>query len=271
MNDDLPVYSPSETEDYLTCPRFRVLRKVWVPRGCGGWTPHQTLGTAIHAGLAQHYAPAGDLDTPLDVALRSLNAEYQEGSEWSLEGCTKLVTRGLDLALKTELLSPEGRVVGVETWMGHSRLDLVTREPYGLVVTDHKVTLELEKKKLEYRLRDLDPSWQLLHGAWACLQKYGEAPAWSRAHLIVLAPRPFVYVHSLKITAARLADYEGSALQHWSEMHGQRQRYDSASILPPMNTRSCHRYGRKCEFYDGCHVYDGDESKFPTIYDRKED
>jgi hypothetical protein len=37
--------------------------------------------------------------------------------------------------------------------------------------------------------------------------------------------------------------------------------------LPPMNTRSCWRYGRKCEFYDLCHIYGGDLSKAAALYE----
>lgn len=261
---DLPVYSPSETEDYLVCPRFRVLKRSWAPNGCA-WTPHMLLGTAIHAGLATHYANLEKETLPYESAHAVLEAEFQEGSEWSLDGLRSLVTKGLKAALATELVSANGSVVGVERWVAHSRIDLVTREPFGLVVTDHKVSLDLEKRKLDYKIRDLDPSWQLLQTAWGVQQLFGECPAWSRAHIIAIGPRPFTYVHSIPITPERLADFEKSAVRHWQDMEldnlGQ-----MLGNLPPMNTRSCWRYGRKCEFYDGCHIYAGDLTKFPTLY-----
>lgn len=268
MSSDLPVYSPTETDDYLLCPRLRVLKRKLRPRGCGSWTPHMMLGTAIHKGLEVVYGQGKSQPAAHALAFQVVDDEYQPGSEWSIEGCYKLVTKGLAEALKTELLSPEGSVVGTELWAAHSKIDLVTREPFGLVVTDHKVSLELEKKKLEYRVRDLDPSWQLLHGAWAVFQKYGEVPRWSRAHIIALGPRPFTYIHSIEITPERLVDFERSALRHWERME-----VDSRCMpedLPAMNTRSCWQYGRKCDFYELCHTYGGDLTKADTLYEPKE-
>ena len=270
---DLSIYSPTETDDYLLCPRLRVLKRQWHPRGCT-WTPHLALGSAIHEGLAAHYSGGLSFD-PLAVALEVLHREFRDGSHWTLEGLEKLVEKGLKLALTTELVSSEGSVVAVEEWMSHCKIDLVTREPFGLVVTDHKVSLDLEKRKLEYKLRDLDPSWQLLHEAWAVRQKFGECPKWSRAHLIVLGPRPFTHIHSVgPLDDKRLDDWERSAEYHWdcmkhdADSYGVGIDYPPANrVLPPMNTRSCWQYGRKCDFYDGCHLYGGDLTMFPTTYE----
>ncbi len=203
---DLPVYSPTETEDYLLCPRLRVLKRTLAPRGCT-WTPHLVLGSAIHKGLEVAYGRKASHATALAHAEQLLEEEYVEGSEWSLEGCRKLVQRGLKVALETELVSENGSVVACEQWAGHSKIDMVTREPFGLVVTDHKVSLDLEKKKLEYKVRDMDPSWQLLHEAWAVRSLYGECPTWARAHIIALGPRPFTYIHSVPVNDARLDDF----------------------------------------------------------------
>jgi hypothetical protein len=271
MNDDLPIYSPTETDDYLLCPRLRVLKRILRPRGCGTWTPHIALGNAIHLGLALHY---GQKMSPVGAQARAeelLQDEFVEGGEWSLEGCRKLMQKGLKVALETPLISDEGSVVGCETWAAHARLDMVTREPFGLVVTDHKVSLDLEKRKLEYKVRDLDPSWQLLHGAWACLQKYGELPRWSRAHIIALGPRPFTHIHAIEITPERIADYERSAEAHWGQMAIHSRDFNcEARLLPPMNTRSCYQYGRKCDFYELCHTYGGDLDKADALYEPKE-
>ena len=265
---DLPVYSPSETDDYLLCPRLRVLKRTLRPRGCGGWTPNVALGNAIHAGLACHYAK-GSMD-PYTVAAETMHNEYVEGSEWSEEGCQKLVSRGLKAALATELVSEQGSVVGTEIWMAHSKIDMVTREPFGLVVTDHKCSLELEKRRLEYKVREHDPAWQLLHGAWAVWQKYGEVPRWSRAHFIAIGPRAFTYIHSIEITEERLRDFERSGIEHWHTMDTQAWDFRENRVLPPMNTRSCWQYGRKCDFYPICNQYGGNLDKASVEYDPKE-
>ena len=269
--NDLPIYSPSETDDYLVCPRFRVLKREWCPRG-SLWTPHLALGNAIHAGLARRYftmPPGGSDEAVYTDAYAVMDAEYREGSEWSLEGCRKLVDKGLKVALATELVSPDGTVVLVEDWAGHSKIDLVTRESFGLVVTDHKVSLELEKRRLDYKIREHDPSWQLLHEAWAVREHFGECPKWARAHFIAVGPRPFTYIHSIQVDDKRLDDWYQSAETHWARMARDTAAYQASDLgrpLPPMNPRSCWRYGRKCEFHDLCNVYGGDLTKAPVLY-----
>src|SRR6267378_885341 len=121
---DLPVYSPSETDDYLLCPRLRVLKRTWRPRGCG-WRPHMALGNAIHAGIAAYYGTGGPRDrvNAHQVAEDTIAAEFREGSEWSLDGLRKLVTKGMQVALDTPLLSDDGTVVGAELWAAHSKID----------------------------------------------------------------------------------------------------------------------------------------------------
>jgi hypothetical protein len=233
------------------------------------------LGNAIHEGVAFYYTAlqGGPADRTAiragahDIAAVKIAEEFREGSEWSLDGLRKLVTKGMQVALDTPLLSDDGSVVGAELWAAHSKIDLVTREPFGLVVTDHKVKLELEKRRLEYALRDLNPSWQLLHEAWAVRAKYGECPTWARAHLIALGPRPFTYVHSEQITDERLDDFQQSGEFHWSAMAGHADAEAMEGKLPPMNTRSCWQYGRKCDFYELCHLYGGDMTKAPALYE----
>jgi hypothetical protein len=282
---ELRIYSPTETEDFLVCPRLRVLKRQWHLRG-GSWTPHLALGNAIHAGLAANFTNIEAASRGVygavnifAVAADEMARGFREGSEWTLEGLQKLTEKGLKLALTTELVSPEGSVIGVERWVAHSRLDLITREPFGIQVTDHKVSLSLEKRKLEYKLRDLDPSWQLLHQAWAVRQEFGECPKWARAHMIVLGPRPFTHIHSVgPLDDKRLDDFERSGEYHWDCMGHDANGYGvdremelTSRVLPPMNTRSCsNQYGRKCDYYDGCHLYGGDLTKFPALYSEGE-
>jgi hypothetical protein len=102
------------------------------------------------------------------------------------------------------------------------------------------------------------------------LQKYGELPRWSRAHIIALGPRPFTHIHAIEITPERIADYERSAEHHWHVMAGDSEAFEESKDLPAMNTRSCYQYGRKCDFYELCHTYGGDLDKADALYEPKE-
>lgn len=267
---DLPVFSPSETEKYLQCPRLRCLDRVLQPR-TAKWTPHITLGNAVHAGLAMYYDPKwSDRPTAMavDEAHAVLEAGYQEQDEWTLDGLWSLAQRGMKATIDADVL--QGVVIGTELAISRMRLDVLERYPDGLQTLDWKVKLKLEKRNLPYRIMDFDPSWQLLQNAWGVRQAYGETPKWARAVLIVLSPRVFVHIHAIKITDARLDDFGRTAVWHWEDMETDRIGFERGQ-LPPMNTRSCWAYGRKCDFYDYCHEFNGDAEAAKTLYQPKED
>lgn len=268
---DLPVYSPSETEDYLQCPRYRVLRRAIEPR-TAVWAPNITLGNTIHAGLAMYYDPRQHERSVADaqaIARATLEEGYQEQDEWTLEGLWQLAQRGMKATIDADLLN--GVVIGTELAISRMRLDVLERYPDGLQTLDWKVKLKLEKRNLPYRVADFDPSWQLLQNAWGVRQAYGETPKWARAVLIVLSPRVFIHPHAIKITDERLDDFGSSCAQVWRGMEGDRLAYDEG-VLPPMNTRSCNAYGRPCDFKPFCHDLYGDmQQALATLYQPKED
>lgn len=269
IHDDL-IYSPTDTENYLRCPRYWQLGDMYEPRGCV-YTPNMDIGTAIHAGLAEHYSQvAGHFTKGATTAARdSMMENYQEGGDYTLEACLSLVENGLKVALKTDLTSG-GKVLGVELAFPHMRIDLLHEDSSGLTVTDHKVTLKLEKAKLAWRLNDYDPSWQLLQYAWGVRKHMQRTPTWARVFLIALTPKPFTHLHSIPITDKRLDDFEKSATMHWSGMRAHEQIFAEHGELAPMNTRSCHAYGSKCPQYDICHIFHGNLKMADSLYQKKE-
>ena len=44
------AYPPSQTQDFLRCPRLWHYGRVWTPKAT--WTPHILIGHAIHAGIS---------------------------------------------------------------------------------------------------------------------------------------------------------------------------------------------------------------------------
>jgi hypothetical protein len=267
---DLPIYSPSETEKYLQCPRLSVIERVLEPR-TAKWTPYIALGNAIHAGLAAYYDPTQPerlITSAVDATSAVLNSEFQDQDDWTREGLWSLAGRGLKAAIDADVL--QGVVLGTELSISRMRLDVLERYPDGLQSVDWKVKLKLEQRNLQYVTRDFDPSWQLLQNAWGVRQAYGETPTWARAVLIVLSPRVFVHSHSIRITDARLDDFQTWGYRHWQHMDEDREAFKNG-ILPPGNTRSCHAYGRKCDFYDFCHEFAGDMEAAKTLYQERED
>lgn len=241
-------------------------RRRWVPlsRREGEWTPHRALGNAIHAGLAGYYLDLGDKlppgPTPEDLAFDVLQREFEEGGPWTLAGLRKLVQKGLAAALASPLLGPDDQVVATEDTVGECRADLVIRTPgVGLRVWDWKTKLELKSEWVQRELAPYEESWQLLHTAWAVQEKYGEPVVEAGVQLIVLSPRCKAYPLSMKLDAERLASWLRTAERVWEVM---------AKDEPWMNTRSCRKYGR-CDYWNACHVLAGDESRFPTLYERR--
>lgn len=240
------------------------------------YTPNMDIGTAIHTGLAYRYDVSDDKlrpqgnTTPLDIALHSMESNYQEGGEYTLEACLALVEKGLTVALKTDLVG-DGKVLGVELVFPHMRMDLVHEDIHrDVVITDHKITLKLEKSKLAWRVNDYDPSWQLLQYAWGVRKYLKKTPARAQAFLIAITPKPFTHLHSILITDKRLDDFEKSAMMHWSGMRAHEELFNEFGELAPMNTRSCHAYGSKCPQYEICHIFNGDLKMAAPFYNKKE-
>lgn len=244
--------APTRTEDWLRCPVYAAYTQRW--ERAGGWTPHRVLGNAIAAGLAAHRTGRGLIHVK-NEASRVLTHEFVEQDEWTFEGVGQLVDKGLAAAVQTDL----GPVIAVEQWMGHARIDAVSRLPgTGLVVTDDKVHLELERKYLPSRLKEWDVSHQLHHEAWAASAHYGEPVAYARVHIIVLTPRVWVYEHLVPMGADKLDAWLASAETTWQAMDGP----------PYRNPNACTKYGG-CAFQAGCWTLHGDETRFPTLYTPK--
>jgi hypothetical protein len=261
MNDDA-IFSPSETESYMRCPAYHRYQHRWQPRA--PWTPNRLLGDAVHAGLAAHYGRP--MSTPLAVALNVLAAGFPaDEAHYTLDGLRTLVEKGLTAGIAMD--APNGGVViATEQLLSRTKIDMVQRRPgEGLSVVDWKVSLELEKPKLKYRLREYDTSWQLRHEAWAASEHFGEPVEWGYIGIIALTPRVFTHLHPVAMGAERLAHWERSAWQWWARLAAAR-----ANERPEMNLGACDRFGG-CVFKAACHDLHGDESRFETFYTPREE
>lgn len=270
----LRTYSPSETENWLRCPVLRALDKQWKP--VGNHPEPAILGTALAAGLATHYdlirqdLDPGDLG--LKSALESLEQQWIGDGEYTLDGCSSLLTKAMKKGVTTDLLQ-DGTVVAVEKWIGQGygsiRPDLILRYPAGLVIWDHKFTMEMQPAWLPRRKAEYDTKFQFWDYASRVGKTYGERVILVGAHLVTPSPKAMAWRIEVPITPDRLAVFEADATRAWDEMW----REDSGEVTPMGRWTACNNrdenFGR-CKFYDACHSLGRRESAMTTLFIRKE-
>ena len=260
-----PVFPPRETQDWLRCPVYRDLSKKWEPRG--PWEPNRALGTAIAKGLEVYFKNPGADGPAWTACEQSLESEYVEQPAWTLEGLKKLAARGLKLALEqaATIVATE-HILLVEEPVGECRPDLVTRSKADgqLIVTDGKVSLNLDPRWQDKRLGEYDSDFQFWHYAWRVGEHFGEPVAWTRLQLTVLSPKTRSLLVPYRVTSKRVSFWLQGAQQAWEGMERERQ-----GAPPAPNFMSCHgRYGR-CPMYDACHVLDRDPKAMKALYTQR--
>jgi hypothetical protein len=238
--------------------------KRWQPRDEGGKTA-MLIGTAVALGLEDWYNGRREPDQKAvaELALRAAaecaEAQYQEGSDRSLEGVVTLVRRGVKHGMATDLGLKE--ILGVEKFYGRTKPDLVGRNRDGrLVVIDHKVKMNLDDRYKEKELLKFDTNNQMMHYAWTVAQDMGEPVYEVIIHLIVLAPRVYTELHPIRIDQEHLAFWLEGVAKDWESMAHNDNRPRFSACMDPW----------PCDYRAGCHTFNGQESKFNVLYDPKE-
>lgn len=265
-------YSPSETLDYIKCPMYWRLRKQWIPSAAEEWTPNQTIGSAIGKAFEIWLPENGrDADAALQAAYDLTAAEFVENDSWTLNAVQKLVRKGFEAALKTtiESIVSTEKVLAVELEIGRGRIDLVTRQAGNgpVIVTDHKIALQLKDYYLQKRLIESETSWQLWDYAARVYEYYGleDDGIIIRTHQGVLTPSTKWHTQERIIPAELLKKWSEGRDIKWLRMQEDENRENVT-----MELGSCiDRYGR-CEMYDACHTCRLDETKIPAFYTKKE-
>ncbi len=203
--------------------------------------------------------------------------------EWSLEGLSTLVSRGITSAAETtlaEMLKTE-KVVGSEVSIGSGRIDLVTSprltataidagvtpsEDY-LIITDHKTSIQKAPRYIEADFKDIPLNWQLWDYAWRAQSYYGRPVRWIRIHQIILSPRTkCIMSEPSRINPENLKEWALNADIHWHDM-------EKDDRLPfkelRQNWHHClNKYG-PCRAYQACHSFLRDEKQMESVYVRK--
>lgn len=207
----------------------------------------------------------------LEAASATLSQRYEEQVEYSLEGLTKLFTKGFDAALnKTVAEELENEtVVGVEVPIGEGRIDLVSRlkSNNALIITDDKLKMQINSAYLGKTLDEVEQDWQLWDYLWRATELYGEPVRYMRRHLIILSPKAQAHHRIFTVTPEAVEQQGKASTITWLDMERDVDR--PLDELAMNRTQCINRYG-KCEFFKACHELSRDESKFEVSMDRKE-
>lgn len=266
--DQTPVtLSPSQTEAWLRCPQYMQYKyEGWEPRLLN-WAPNRTLGSAIAKGLEifymnQDHSDPGQLGwEACEVVMRE---QYQENDKWTYEGVLKLALKGYKAALANNIAAQE-TIVAAELPIGPCRPDLITRSKQtgGLIVTDTKVTLELDERYRAKRLSEYNASFQLWQYADVVGAYYGEPVTFVRVQLVILSPRCLALLHPIPVTREGIALWRDSAEWAWAEM----AKHAATGHYPPRLTECFGKFG-KCAFFDACHDLNRDRSQMNVLYEK---
>ena len=257
---------PSEVTDYLRCPRL------WYWKHCenwrapdSAWEPWALLGSAVHAGLAEHWRHLGD-SAPHDILRREFSVLWPQTAppEFSYAGLESLALKVLDKTLAwVEKSMPDAKPVMVEQPLdenGHTTPDLVTIEEGDiLTVTDWKTSWNLDADRVRYRLEGLDRTHQFQHYAWAVGERLGRPVQRIRKVVIVGSPRIIVRDATWAPTPQALEYWLTSARQVWEDM----AKVRAGERVASMNPGGCTMYGPKypCTYWEACWTCHGDREQ----------
>ena len=258
------IFSPSDTADWLFCPVFRSLRKIWTPREVE-WAPNRLLGIAVQEGINWHLKGAAD-DVVENHVQDTLQEGFQPQAKYTLEGLHKLALRGVQALVDADLFVRH-QILMLDEPLSQSRPDVVSRhETEGLGVSDIKVSLQVGERYRAQRLSEYTTDDQFWHYAWEVGESLGEPVKWVRPVVCVLTPKATVLTELVRIEPERLDFWLQGAYSHWSDMAEE----EAGSRTPAPRWPSCRggKFG-PCQMYDACHVFHHDPAQMEVFYERR--
>lgn len=268
------TYSSYDLDVFQRCPKLWDYGHRWVIDDYGIAVD---VGAAVCAGLALLRRGTSQEEAEA-AALKILTRRYTErgeDDEWSLEGLSMHVLRGLELGMSRDL--------GLRTIIstddqsyGRFRPDVVGRTVEGhLRVVDDKVKMSMDLRYLDDELNKYKHSNQFFGYAWAVGEHYQEPVKTVCVNLIVLSPRPTAILYPVVINQRVLAFWFESAAQDYFEM----EAIESGKVKARCRWESCtSRYNKKgttekelCKMYLACHELAGNESSMGEFYGKKKE
>ena len=250
---DHPVFSPSQTSDFIRDPAAWYLRSVmkWRPRFIGKKEVAGILGTAFADGVAAYHnglmGPSLDYQLPAEEALIKKSAAVavqsaQEAKQRVIlmgqsvyddqeESWGLLEKRAAEIIFKYALnrpaiISPKS-IIGAEIVLpehGWCRIDLGIRTELGPMPLDFKTKVTQDVKYQSMFLQENEASWQMLHYTWAFGAYTGETIRRYGIILVVLEPKSRLpLLHPVVVDPELMQIWVQSAKQVWRIMDGMKR------------------------------------------------
>lgn len=265
-----PVFSPSQTEKYIRCPKLWDYSRRWENHSKDSWF-EKLIGNSIHDGLMTYcrVLQGSAVEDPHVVAQAHFASGWPQGEilgDYDKEAGATFVKRGLAKALSLAIkLTEHAKILRAEESLGPEQCqpDLVMEKEGVIEIIDWKYGHSVSPYYLQRRLDEAEASWQLRHYAWRVQTLYPELTVASASIVLTVGiPKCDVKLAPVTITPELLTHWFGSATQWWAEMSACRAgtRFTKAAY-----GQACAQFGG-CPFYDATYRLHGDESRFDTIY-----
>ena len=254
----MKIYSPHQTELWLTCPiKRRLVKAGYRVTLAGKRDLAALLGIGWAAGLAEYYSGKTERYQKAIAAMEERRKELQVPDY--LRAQADAIPKRLEAGLTSyaDPLPESWRIVEIETphpEEGNIRPDLLVHTGSELVPVDHKIKINDQSSRegqIGYQdiLRYRD-SWQMYHQARLCKRLTTQLPTAYFISRTVLEPRLTTTLLTFPMDEENYQRWELSAERVWRQMEK-----EDEGVEEPWQAATHHDQFGPCEFYDLCYTY----------------
>jgi hypothetical protein len=286
----MKVYSPTQTRQWLICPRLWALEKEWRSKLATKRDVGAILGGGFARGMQEWYGKEGDktaaprigeIWAANEVAFLVDSGVQPQNDEVAglLDQIPTLTKNAIYKFLDKNPIPQDWTILASELEMGEEkcRLDLGVRDNSGPAIIDFKTKLKLEARYRAKTIEEYRFNPQQLHYCWRFSQIINEPVLRYYIVLVSLQPTFQASIHQFDVPQKTLEFWEKSYQYHWQSMSitdyevkiGREEYGEDVDFIPPGNFNNCiTRYG-PCEFQPACHEYHHDPQLMAVEFVRK--
>lgn len=265
-----PIYSPTLTKKWLTCPYIYQLDQQWVPKVPSKKHLSAIVGTVFHIGAAC-WRETECVEWALTAMKYRIQFEAEQAVSigWQsvahdLEEWWPAVQKALQY-LATHDVVPAGWVVTESearlTINGQytCTVDAVMRnDTQRLGFFDYKTHLEQDSKYAAKDVLQWEHDWQMMQCAWALWEVERQLPILFAIVRVVFKPLSITW-HPFPVKPQALYRWIDGAARVWQVM---------ATTAPYETNNHLTQYG-KCDYYDACLLYNREPQLMQIAYTKK--
>ena len=288
------VYSPTDTLDYVRCPRYWAFRRSgWRPAHIEDGDIYKAIGTGIHrmaemrhriAIADPHYEICNTdilamTSLGIEAGLREIRLAISEGAkplprlgDWEPRATEGIKRGGLAYIGAFSGLFPQTwTLIHAEKVFGSGKrgdneyegtTDLILTDDYGLAIVDLKSKKAFKSNYYrEQFVSQFQLSWQMYQYSWLAQKHFNELPKHFYMIMVELQPIPAVTLHPYRLCENFLAYWKHTVFPLWEQM----ERIEAGLGVPGIAPEHI-AYGRLCPFYDACFTHMRDEGLMRQQY-----